>query len=145
MNNFFRTPFNTSCLVGRWKNSKTFEIFSQTHNREPELVATLVSLSVDEFGIESRPIGFLRVTPEQQVFKPSDINNRSLVMGPLLERYKMKGKVIVEKTFETFPVQLSISPESVTANSISNGRFITIFSYDSPYSYILGQTLDIQL
>jgi hypothetical protein len=145
MTNFFRLGFTNSCLIGKWKDPKTFEIFSQAHNQTPVHVATLVSLSVDEFGIESRPIGFLRVTPEQTVFKPSEINNRSLVMGPLLERYKMKGRVIVQKTFETFPVQLSVSPESITANSVSNGRFVTIFSYDSPYSYILGQTLDIQL
>lgn len=145
MINFFGLKLNTSCLKIVWVDAKSFDVYSSTFDQEPILVAKAVSLEVDFFGIESRPISFLRLTKEQTVFDWSAIDNRSLVAGPLQERFNMKGKIIILKDMKSLPVQISLSPESFTMNSILNGKIVTTFSYDSPFSSILGQTLDIKL
>lgn len=145
MINFFGLDFKTSCLKIVWKDKKTFEVYSIVRSEDPVHIATAVSLEVDFFGIESRPISFLRLTKEQTVFNSSTIGDRSLVAGPLQERYNMKGKIIILKEMKSYPLHVSLSPESFTMNSILKGKISTIFSYDSPFSSILGQTLDIKL
>ena len=142
---FFDISSKVACLELEWKNEKTIDIRAIYPSGKTEDIGKVVSLEVDPFGIESRPIGFLRLTKAQQVFTPDQVNFRSLVPGPLLERYKMKGKVIVLKNFKSFPIYLSLSPEAMAINAAKDEKLITIFSYDSPYSSILGQTLDIQL
>lgn len=145
MVNFFGLRLKTSCLRIKWNDSKSFDIFAVVPKEEPEKVASVVSLQIDFFGIESRPLAFLRLTPEQQIFTPAQVGSRSLVAGPLQERFNMKGKIIIYKTFKSYPLQLSLSPESFILTSVLNDKLMTIFSYESPFSSILGQTLDLKL
>lgn len=141
---FFGLPLNTSCLIGVWKNANTFELYAQLHNEEPSLIASAFGLTVELAGLKSRPIAYLRVTAEQQVFSPDDLNHRSLLPGPLQERFNLRGRLLNHKTLQSHPVMMEVSPESVLLHSMAREQFVTIFSFDSPLSKILGQTVELQ-
>lgn len=141
---FFGLPVNTSCLIGIWKDANTFQLYSQMHLEEPKLVASVLGLTVELAGLKSRPIAYLRVTPEQQIFSPDDLNHRSLLPGPLQENYNLKGRLLNHQTLATHPVMMEVSPESVLLHSLARDQFVTIFSFDSPLSKILGQTVELQ-
>jgi hypothetical protein len=142
--NFFGIPLNTACLIGVWKDSKTFELYSQQHREEPVLVARALGLTMELVGIRSRPIAYLRVTGEQQVFSPEDLNHRSLLPGPLQERFNLRGRLLLMKSLQVHPVMIEVSPESVLMHTTSQDQFLTVFSFDSPLSKILGQTVELQ-
>ncbi len=142
--NFFGLPVNTACLIGVWKDSNTFQLYSQMHREDPKLVASVMGLTVELAGLKSRPIAYLRVTADQQIFSADDLNHRSLLPGPLQERYNLKGRLLNHQTLASHPVMMEVSPESVLLHSLSRDQFVTIFSFDSPLSKILGQTVELQ-
>ncbi len=146
MYRFFELDFRVvNCIVAKKISESQFDLFVNLNGSKEERIASLVSLESDAYGIESRPIGYLRLTSEQTRFTSSAINNRSLVGGPLIERYKMQGKIILHRSLTSRPVYMTISPEAITITSLLNDKFVTIYSYDSPYSYILGQSLDLTI
>ncbi len=145
MYNFYKLNFRTeNCIFLKKLNDSTYELYVAMNDGAQEKIASLVSLRSDAYGLESRPIGYLRLTKEQQYFNSSATNFRYLVAGPLIERFKLSGKLINHRTFESFPVHMSISPESITVISTHKDRFITVYSYDSLYSNILSETFYVQ-
>ena len=145
MYNFFNLNFrNHNCIYLTKVNDSTYELYVAMNQGQKEKIASLVSLRSDAYGLESKPIGYLRLTKEQEYFNANATNFRYLVAGPLIERFQLKGKLINHRTFETYPVHMAISPESITVTSVLNDRFTTIYSYDSLYSNILSETFYVQ-
>ncbi len=145
MYNFFTLDFRKyNCLYIKKLSDSQYDIYASLNQGKQEKVASLVSLSPDVYGLESKPIGYLRLTKDQELFRSDTTNFRHLIAGPLIERYKLTGKLINHKTFSSYPVTMSVSPESISVISTLKDRFVTVYSYDSLYSNILSETFFVQ-
>lgn len=84
-----------------------------------------------------RPISFLQLPEEQQVFTGKEAQFRSFMIGPIGRDYGTKGKFIPKKPGPSKSVYSKVSPNSLTVIGAQlNGDISPVIQYSSPLGFI---------
>lgn len=142
MRKFFDLGMDAACVVGVWMPGQhEYHVLAEYPDGSRKLVGKAMGLQTRVYGIGSRPIAYLRLTQQQKVFTPEQTEGRFLIPGPVQERFKMTGNLLLEKDQRVVPIHLDLSPESISMVAVYNGRLEPVFSYDSPVTFILSRAL----
>lgn len=131
---FLAIPADHQCVQLQTEtfNKKKVVSYKESNSVEFNLLGTLILQSPNLDDIAARPISFLQLTNEQQVFTAKERQFRLFMLGPMANELSQKGKFIPNPQGPPKNVYFKISPNNMTLLGVTpNGEINTIFNHAS--------------
>lgn len=135
---FFGMPADHNCILLKYAAPFAMHVFSKK-NQDGELLELgnlkLETPNPNEFS--GKPLSFLQLPLEQEVFTEKEAAFRNFMMGPIGVEYGTQGKFIPKNPGPQKAVYVKTSPTSFSVvGSQANGSISAVIQYSSPMGFI---------